>query len=270
MTLLLLLGLAWRRRSSAVLLAALLSVLGCKKVVQATVNKADDTTPTESTSENNDMKLADCGDVPEPETSAGPKMIAVGRRDDSCVWIDTTEVTAAQLLGFVRLAARDRQDHYPAGCTVSELAPEDYAGGDMPAANVTWCDAAAFCAYAGKRLCAEHEDASEWQTVCTDGDHAEFAYEDLADPEVCNVQAETVADVGSFEDCRTPTGVFDLVGNVREWTAECSGTPPDGSCSVRGGSNLDKLSAAGCDASKSVERVHSAPDIGFRCCADVP
>jgi MYXO-CTERM domain-containing protein len=268
---LLALGLEWRRRSSTTVIATLLSVLpGCKKVVQATVNEAEDTPPAASSRDNNDMQLVDCSDAAQPETHAGPTMVAVGRRDESCVWIDTTEVTAAQMLPFVQLPSAARVGRYPDGCTPSELLASDFMTGQMPAANVAWCDAVAFCAFAGKRLCDDKGKASEWQTVCTDGDHGQFAFDELADSELCRLDADAPVLVGSLDECRTPTGVVDLVGNVREWTAECSGSAPDVSCAVRGGSYLDGPSTSGCDASKSVARDRVAADIGFRCCADVP
>ena len=136
--------------------------------------------------------------------------------------------------------------------------------------NVDWCEAATFCAFAGKRLCGEQDSESEWQTVCTDGDNAEFPYQELADPDKCRIQAEEPVPSGSLATCATPTGVLDLVGNVREWTAECNGTSPQAACAVRGGSYLDDAGSAGCEARKSVERNKRSADLGFRCCADQP
>ena len=62
----------------------------------------------------------------------------------------------------------------------------------------------------------------------------------------------------------TPTGVFDLVGNVSEWTAECDGSQ----CLARGGSFSSTGSDWGCDAKRSLATGYKGVDLGFRCCAE--
>lgn len=255
-------ALRWRRRGQGVLLFALAGLAGCKKDVSATINRAPEG--------NNDSVLVDCSKAEQPDTHAGPAMVAVGRTDDSCVWIDATEVTSDHLAEFARAPAEEQDAAFPSGCDSEPPAAGDFTGGNLPAVGVTWCTAAAYCAWAGKRLCDAGEIDSEWRTVCTDGDHEGFRYDELAEPGACQVDDEAPAEVGSLADCATPTGVLDLVGNAREWTGACQGTAPAGSCVVRGGSFLDSGSAVGCDAKKSVDRGTTAADLGFRCCADVP
>jgi MYXO-CTERM domain-containing protein len=252
-----------RRRRAAFGLLSSLFLLGsasCKKDVQATVNEAPDG--------NNDQGLVDCSDANEAQPLAGPTMVPVGRSDDSCVWIDTTEVTSEQFVAFAELATDEYERHLPAGCASEKPDPSDFTASRLPATGVTWCAAAGYCAWAGKRLCLDEGGASEWQTVCTDGDHEGFDYEALID--ACQTNTNEAASVASLDQCGTPTGVHDQVGNAREWTGECSGDAPSGTCKVRGGSYLDSGTAIGCKASKSVERSTTAPDLGFRCCADVP
>jgi formylglycine-generating enzyme len=68
---------------------------------------------------------------------------------------------------------------------------------------------------------------------------------------------------GAKKACATPEGVFDIVGNLHEWTADPAGT-------FRGGYYVDTwLNGHGCDY---VTTRHDAAywdySIGFRCCAD--
>lgn len=59
--------------------------------------------------------------------------------------------------------------------------------------------------------------------------------------------------------------IFDMSGNVAEWTDQCSGGGPKASCVIRGGA-YD--SALACDS--LVFRNPAAatvPGLGFRCCA---
>jgi MYXO-CTERM domain-containing protein len=256
--------LARRRRAAPLALAAALAlVVSCKKHVGVTVNKA----PTG----NDDGVLVDCSDAVEPETHGGPTMVPVGREDDSCVWVDTTEVTAAQVVALAGLDLSEYESLWPEGCEPNALDASAFTAGELPAVGVDWCAAATFCAWAGKRLCGQGEAGkSEWESTCNDGDHADFRFRDLADPSVCQLDASEPSPVGSHQACVTPTAVFDLVGNVREWTADCSGAAPGGTCQVLGGSFLDGPGSAGCDVAKSVARATQANDLGFRCCADVP
>jgi formylglycine-generating enzyme required for sulfatase activity len=73
----------------------------------------------------------------------------------------------------------------------------------------------------------------------------------------------TLARTGQFARCRTGSGVYDLVGNLHEWTANPAGT-------FRGGYYLDtSLNGEGCEY---VTKAHSPQyhdySIGFRCCRD--
>jgi formylglycine-generating enzyme required for sulfatase activity len=76
----------------------------------------------------------------------------------------------------------------------------------LPAINVTWFQAAIACANSGKRLLTN----LEWQ-------QAAIGTPDRAG--VCNVEG-TAARATGRNQCVSPYGVFDMVGNVSEWVAE--------------------------------------------------
>lgn len=219
--------------------------------------------------ENTNLGSCDPEDAEEPG-SAGPAMRYVGKLDDGCMWVDETEVTAEQFGEFS--AASDASDSLPGDCSADgwEPAASEAASSAEPVVGVDWCTAAAFCAWAGKRLCGEYEtDAgrvvSELESTCTDGDNAEFEYSELTEADSgCNVDGDRLREAGVEAGCSSPTGVLDLVGNAAEWTAECDGDE----CRARGGSHQDTGSSLGCEARRSWSRDTQRHDLGFRCCAD--
>jgi formylglycine-generating enzyme required for sulfatase activity len=163
---------------------------------------------------------------------------------------------------------------------------------------VDWCDAKAYCAWAGKRLCgkiggganapADFANAakSEWFTACSHAGAYKFPYG--AQGDTYDGTACVGADQGAVRPTAVPTascqggydGVFDLSGNVSEWENSCAAsTSFSDQCLYRGGSYLDLdtgtsptlLCNSGSAATpKSVSKARStrSKEIGFRCCAD--
>jgi formylglycine-generating enzyme required for sulfatase activity len=137
----------------------------------------------------------------------------------------------------------------------------------LPVTGVSAEAAAAFCSSAGGRL----PSADEWMYAALGqkghrypwGAHglvcrrASFGL--VTGP--CAQQGITADLPGSRPDGMSPTGVFDLAGNVAEWTLDERGTP-----GVRGGSFRSK-SPAGLK-SWSVAPARVADDVGFRCVYD--
>lgn len=102
--------------------------------------------------------------------------------------------------------------------------------GGKPTTYVDLHEARQHCASAGKRLCA----AAEWRRACL-GPQGEnrFGYGPRYQPDTCHVARdlpsghtsmmdprELVAASGAYPRCRTPEGVYDLVGNVEEWVLD--------------------------------------------------
>jgi sulfatase modifying factor 1 len=153
---------------------------------------------------------------------------------------------------------------------------------DLPVACVDWCDALAFCAWAGKRLCHEAPSGAgaslenEWYAACT-GD-ATRVYPYGADyewsyclgagyPASCPDNCPPFA-VGSLRSCVTPEGVHDLSGNVGEWADYCTRDVDETDrCTVRGGSYLSTEDDLACEAVTRPRRDTQLPALGFRCCA---
>ncbi len=152
-------------------------------------------------------------------------------------------------------------------------------GPDLPVSNVSQSDAAAYCRWTGKRLptADEWELAARgaesrrhpWGNEAADGSRANF----------CDAQCDRpwrntdhddgypqVAPPGSYPAGATSDGVFDLGGNLREWTATIEGDRAH----VKGGgyeNAIDDLIAADVRLNFLDTR---DPTMGFRCAADVP
>lgn len=130
-------------------------------------------------------------------------------------YIDKYEVTNLQYEQFTKATERRSPIHfknrtYPAGRV------------DHPVINVSWEDAHDYCAWAGKRLPTDQE----WEKAARGTDGRAFPWGNEFDPHKANVpgrwkELNTFGDttpVGAFEAGKSPYGVYDMSGNVWEWT----------------------------------------------------
>jgi formylglycine-generating enzyme required for sulfatase activity len=137
----------------------------------------------------------------------------------------------------------------------------------LPSTRVGWAAADKACKNKGKRLCSE----SEWEKACKGPSGLRFPYGNQWDPAACATEDDEgndreVAKSGTFQSCRSGFNVFDLSGNVGEWTA----TPWQGGGGyvVKGGAS-DRPGYDGRCAARKKKSAGTAEDrLGFRCCAD--
>lgn len=166
------------------------------------------------------------------------------------------------------------------------------AKGKVPQAHISRDEADRACRNAGKRLCTDEE----WVKACKGkkptlypygDDHVEgrcndkgvssfnllygpgnnqppeqsaYTMERMNDPRL-NQMKGTVARGGEFKRCRNAYKLYDMVGNLHEWTSSPSGT-------FRGGYYLDThINGQGCDYKTGAHnaRYHDY-STGFRCC----
>ncbi|HEY3595537.1 MAG TPA: SUMF1/EgtB/PvdO family nonheme iron enzyme [Polyangiaceae bacterium] len=160
--------------------------------------------------------------------------------------------------------------------------------GQYPWVLVTWIEATRLCGDEGKRLCSE----DEWTFACEGEDAWPYPYGFIRSSATCvidrpwrNYDDRAWADragrfamleidrlwqgeaSGSRPTCRSPFGVYDMTGNVDEWTQSVE---TQGYRSVMKGGYWGEVR----DRCRASTRAHGESfafyQQGFRCCADVP
>jgi sulfatase modifying factor 1 len=220
-------------------------------------------------------------------TGRGPVMVAVG---SFC--IDGTEVTSAQYNDF--LLTGPPATGQPSVCSwnTSYLPGNGWtfspAEGTLPIANVNWCDAYAFCKWAGKRLCGKvgggaadfssfASPDNEHYVACSNNSTRVYPYGNTFSSTACNGverDAGHVVAVGSLSGCQGGVpGLFDMSGNVEEWQDSCDGNSGPNDACLDGSGAFDfgnPPDGTRCDFADSDARNGQLPDVGIRCCASLP
>jgi formylglycine-generating enzyme len=160
--------------------------------------------------------------------------------------------------------------------------------GAYPIILVNWYEARDQCKADGKRLCTE----DEWTFACEGDEATPYPNGYVRDPEACvndrpwkqfhgeqlsprngeNAKQELDrlwqgVTSGSRPLCKSKFGVYDLTGNVDEWTrSSIAGERP----SVLKGGYWGPVRTRCRPATKAHGEEHTFYQQGFRCCADAP
>jgi len=169
--------------------------------------------------------------------------------------LDATEVTVA------RFRSCSAQGECPE--------PPERAEPGQPVTGVTPAEAERFCRFVGGRL----PTSAEWIFAAAGPTGRRFpwgntglvcrraSYGLVRGP--CAEGGELPELAGARPDGRTPEGVFDLAGNVAEWTRE-----PDGGFRARGGSIRSTVAAELKTWASEDPGAARASHVGFRCAYD--
>jgi hypothetical protein len=180
---------------------------------------------------------------------------------------------------------------------------QDRAGGAvLPWSSVSWNQADAACRAAGQRLCrvtrtAGVATADEWGFACQFGQtcaNGTYPYACSYNAAACNGldlnvgaavtcgSLASCATVGDLDSASSSDAIFDMSGNLAEWTddrrdiPDSSGTPAGaGSASaiytMRGGAFDSFFRGMACDfTGTQLHPSFAYPDTGFRCCTSCP
>ena len=143
-----------------------------------------------------------------------------------------------------------------------------------PVVQVSWADATAYARWAGKRLPTE----AEWERAAKGPNSYRYAYGNAFDPQKANSGTQKTSAVGSYP--ANEFGLFDMTGNVSEWTSSLYMPYPysgsdgredskaTGARTVRGGNHSSSAQGARCLVRQKELPDHGSPLLGFRCARD--
>lgn len=137
--------------------------------------------------------------------------------------------------------------------------------GEEPGTEVSYEQAERLCKKQGKRLCTP----AEWQAACGGiGDRRKiYPYGNSFAADNCNTfgnnwTRNSIAESGRFNYCKSGAGVFDMSGNVAEWTY----SDDEEYAQVYGGFWQSNDIDSRCESRVQLEKKRSHFYVGFRCC----
>ena len=196
-------------------------------------------------------------------------------------YLDQYEVTVEQYGKFLSVTNRKRPKYWEQVSFKRDAR--------KPVVGVHWHDAQAYCQWAGKRLPTE----AEWEKAARGTDKRIYPWGDgQPNFKMANfgknwsskvVYKEKLKEVGSYEQGKSPYGIYDLAGNVWEWVSdwyakdsysESLKKDPRGLKNnwkiLRGGSwNLTPSLLRSSFRNNLNPKIRYA-DLGFRCAQDAP
>lgn len=257
-----------------------------------------------------DVAVLDSGNVPVADTGVAcvgkqsPPAIRVGDPDNTFC-IDATEVTNGDYAQFLAAnvpvtAGQPGVCQWNTTFTPTPLIPPDADAAPPPAnfpvVNVDWCDAFAYCAWAGKYLCGSVANghkigpvtqdglsdfkSHQWLLACSAEARLRYPYGGTFDPTQCNLadlDAGGLIEAGSPRCIGGYEGLHDMIGNAWEWfDGPCqtdAGAPDAGAaadqCIIKGGSFADEGASFDCRLDLTgIRRDFHGTNVGFRCCSD--
>jgi formylglycine-generating enzyme required for sulfatase activity len=193
---------------------------------------------------------AGCGEE-EPNVGSPDKEVCLVRADGTTRYcIDTYEAS--------------RSDATATEVGAANMAAPRSLDGRLPWTQLTWSEARAACELRGRRLC----ERDEWLDAC-DGvagpGGALYTYGDTLAADTCNTSGVGVEAGGARAGCKSSGAVFDLSGNVREWTGNVKAAAAARGGSFRSSTTHECTSG---DTAQLQPPDQGSAEVGYRCCRD--
>jgi formylglycine-generating enzyme required for sulfatase activity len=171
-------------------------------------------------------------------------------------WIDVHPVTNADYARFVAATNAEPPQHWPDGRVNPRLFSH-------PVVEVSHRCAIAYAAWSGKHL----PSAEQWEKAARGDSGSVWPWGDQPSAAKCNVRETGIGattPVDRYQSGATPYGVYDMVGNVWEWTS--SGTTP-GRYQLKGSAFTSPAMRGEPSAFNDANDFMQDDDTGFRCVA---
>ncbi len=184
-------------------------------------------------------------------------------------FLDKYEVTVEEYYRFIKARNRQAPENWSDDWKNGYFKPGEAR---LPVTEVSWFDAKAYADWAGKRLPTE----SEWEYAARGTDKKLFPWGNEFNAKFANVGTAKPSPVGSYSEGKSVFGVYDLAGNVAEWTDSDSLPYPGSKVDplpgkiVRGGSFAKPVVFAMATSRAAFLQDRVSTDLGFRCAMNVP
>jgi formylglycine-generating enzyme required for sulfatase activity len=190
-----------------------------------------------------------------------PEGIFLAGEDDDPTWVDEFYIDAfpttnADYARFCAATGHPTPRHWEGGRCPRPLY-------DHPVVEVSWKDATAYAAWAGKSL----PSSEQWEKAARGTSGATYPWGDQGTAAKCNVRETNMnqtTSVSRYHSGVSPYGVYDMVGNVWEW---CSTPETPKRYELKGSAFTSPLFRGKPSSFNSADDFMQDDDTGFRCAA---
>ena len=210
------------------------------------------------------MVLISEGSVSLGSDDAADADVPINRVSVPAFYIDKTEVTNEEYRLFCEATGHSVPPYW-----VNKKPPQGLE--KHPVTQVSWFDAQDYARWAGKRLPSE----AEWERAAKGPNSFRYSYGNTYDPQKANTGLKKTCPVSQYTS--NEFGIFDMTGNVFEWTNSLFKPYPyqssdgredpkaSGSRVIRGGGFASSERDARCLVRQKDLPDNGSPLLGFRC-----